>query len=54
MGRKSDWDEELSRDTKQRRHNRRRRKSNADEQFMDKESSEFILSLIHISEPTRP
>lgn len=45
MGRNSDWDEELSKDTKQRRHNHRRRKTNADEQYMDKESSEFIRTL---------
>lgn len=45
MGRNSDWDNELSKDTKQRRNNRRRRKSNADEQYMEKESSEFIRSL---------
>ena len=45
MGRNSDWDDELSKDTKQRRHNRRRRKANADEQYMDKESSEFIRTL---------
>ena len=42
----SDWDEELSKDTKQRRNNRRRRNFNADDQYMDKESSEFIRSRI--------
>ena len=45
MGRQSDWDEELSKDTKQRRNNRRRRKTNADQNYMDNESSEFIKSL---------
>ena len=58
MGRQTDWDDELSKDTKQRRNNRKRRKSDADQDFMDSESSEFIkslelskgtgLSLIHI------
>ena len=45
MGRNSDWDEELSKDTKQRRNNRRRRKTNADQNYMDNESSKFIKSL---------
>ena len=45
MGRQSDWDEELSKDTKQRRNNRRRRKTDADQKYMDNESSEFIKSL---------
>ena len=45
MGRRSDWDDELSRDTKQRRHNRKRRKMNADEEFIHQESSKFIRSL---------
>ena len=45
MGRQSDWDEELSKDTKQRRKNRKRRNFSADDQYMDKESSEFIRSL---------
>ena len=45
MGRQSDWDDELSKDTKQRRNNRRRRKTNADQNYMDNESSEFIKSL---------
>ena len=45
MGRQSDWDNELSKDTKQRRNNRKRRKTNADEKFMDDESNKFIRSL---------
>lgn len=45
MGRRSDWDDELSKNTKQRRHNRKRRKLNADEEFMEGESSEFVRSL---------
>ncbi len=45
MGRRNDWDSELSRDTKQRRNNRRRRKSTEDEDFMNRESSEFVRSL---------
>lgn len=45
MGRQSDWDEELSKDTKQRRNNRRRRKTNADQNYMDNESSKFIKTL---------
>ena len=45
MGRQSDWDEELSKNTKQRRNNRRRRKTNAGQNYMDNESSEFIKSL---------
>lgn len=45
MGRRSDWDDELSKDTKQRRHNRKRRKMNADEEFIHQESSKFIRSL---------
>ena len=45
MGRRSDWDDELSKNTKQRRHNRKRRKMNADEEFMEGESSEFVRSL---------
>ncbi|MDP6869567.1 MAG: serine protein kinase RIO [Candidatus Poseidoniaceae archaeon] len=40
-----DWDEELSRDTKQRRHNRRRKKLDADEIHMKAESAEFVKSL---------
>ena len=45
MGRQSDWDDELSKDTKQRRNNRKRRKTNDDEKFMDDESNKFIRSL---------
>ena len=45
MGRQSDWDEELSKDTKQRRNIRRPRKTNADQNYLDNESSEFIKSL---------
>ena len=45
MGRRTDWENELSKNTKQRRNNRKRRKMNADEEFMDGESSEFIRSL---------
>ena len=45
MGRQSDWDDELSKDTKQRRNNRRRRKTNADQNYMDNESSKFIKTL---------
>ena len=45
MGRRSDWDDELSKNTKQRRHNRKHRKMNADEEFMEGESSEFVRSL---------
>ena len=45
MGRRSDWDDELSKNTRQRRHNRKRRKMNADEEFMEGESSEFVRSL---------
>ena len=45
MGRHDDWDEELSKDTKQRRNNRRRRKISADQEYMNNESSEFIKSL---------
>ena len=58
MGKRSSWDDELTKDTKQRRNNRRKRKLSADQEFMDGESSEFIksldsskgtgLSLIHI------
>lgn len=41
-----DWDEELAKDTKQRRHNRRRsKKKSADEIHMDSESRKFIKSL---------
>jgi len=41
-----DWDEELVKDTKQRRHNRRRsKKKSADEIHMDSESRKFIKSL---------
>ena len=45
MGRQTDWDDELSKDTKQRRNNRKRRKTDADQDFMDSESSKFIKSL---------
>ena len=45
MGRHDDWDEELSKDTKQRRNNRRRRKISADQEYMNNESSQFIKSL---------
>ncbi len=40
-----DWDDELSKDTKQRRNNRKRRKLNADQTHYDSESSEFVKSL---------
>ena len=45
MGKRSNWDDELTKDTKQRRNNRRKRKLSADQEFMDGESSEFIKSL---------
>ena len=45
MGKRSSWDDELTKDTKQRRNNRRKRKLSADQEFMDGESSEFIKSL---------
>ena len=45
MGRQGDWDEELSKDTKQRRNNRRRRKISVDQEYMNNESSQFIKSL---------
>ena len=45
MGKLSSWDDELTKDTKQRRNNRRKRKLSADQEFMDGESSEFIKSL---------
>ena len=45
MGRQGDWDEELSKDTNQRRNNRRRRKISADQEYMNNESSQFIKSL---------
>ena len=45
MGKRSSWDDELTKDTKQRRNNRRKRKLSADQEFMDVESSEFIKSL---------
>ncbi len=45
MGKRSSWDDELTKDTKQRRNNRRKRKLSADQEFMDGESSEFIRSL---------
>ena len=45
MGRHDDWDEELSKDTKQRRNNRRQRKISADQEYMNNESSQFIKSL---------
>lgn len=45
MVRHTGWDDELSKDTKQRRNNRRRRKVNADQEHMDNESTEFIKSL---------
>ena len=45
MGTRSSWDDELTKDTKQRRNNRRKRKLSADQEFMDGESSEFIKSL---------
>ena len=40
-----DWDEELSRNTKQRRKNRRRKQLNADEAHLQEESKEFVKSL---------
>ena len=45
MGKRSSWDDELTKNTKQRRNNRRKRKLSADQKFMDGESSEFIKSL---------
>mgnify|MGYP006226480605 FL=1 len=45
MSKRSSWDDELTKDTKQRRNNRRKRKLSADQEFMDVESSEFIKSL---------
>ena len=45
MGKRSSWDDELTKNTKQRRNNRRKRKLSADQEFMDGESSEFIKSL---------
>ena len=45
MGKRSSWDDELTKDTKQRRNNRRKRKLSADQEFIDGESSEFIKSL---------
>ena len=45
MGKRSSRDDELTKDTKQRRNNRRKRKLSADQEFMDGESSEFIKSL---------
>ena len=45
MGRVPDWDEELAKNTKQRRKNRKRTKKTADEIFHDIESSKFVKSL---------
>lgn len=45
MGRHTEWDDELSKDTKQRRNNRKKRHVDADQAYMDGESSEFIKSL---------
>lgn len=45
MGRHTEWDDELSKDTKQRRNNRKNRHVDADQAYMDGESSEFIKSL---------
>tara|TARA_X000001036_G_scaffold159801_1_gene151606 strand:- start:311 stop:1279 length:969 start_codon:yes stop_codon:yes gene_type:complete len=45
MGRHTEWDDELSKDTKQRRNNRKKRHVGADQAYMDGESSEFIKSL---------
>jgi len=45
MGRHTEWDDELSKDTKQRRNNRKKRHFDADQAYMDGESSEFIKSL---------
>lgn len=45
MVRHTEWDDELSKDTKQRRHNRKRRKVSADQAHLDSESKEFIKSL---------
>ena len=45
MGRVPDWDEELAKNTKQRRKNRKRTKKTADEIFHDMESSKFVKSL---------
>ena len=45
MVRHTEWDDELSKDTKQRRNNRKHRKVSADQAHLDNESSEFIKSL---------
>lgn len=45
MVRHTEWDDELSKDTKQRRNNRKRRKVSADQAHIDSESKEFIKSL---------
>ena len=45
MVRHTEWDDELSKDTKQRRNNRKRRKVSADQAHLDSESKEFIKSL---------
>ena len=45
MVRHTEWDDELSKDTKQRRNNRKRRKVSADQAHHDSESKEFIKSL---------
>ena len=42
----NDWDEELARNTKQRKHNRKRgRKRSADQEHLDLERKEFVKSL---------
>ena len=43
--RNNEWDEDLSKNTKQRRNNRKRRNLDADQTHLDKESSKFVDSL---------
>ena len=43
--RNNDWDEDLSKNTKQRRNNRKRRNLDADQTHLDTESSKFVDSL---------
>ena len=43
--RNNDWDNEMSKDTKQRRHNRKHRKLNDDQVHHDLESSKFVKTL---------
>jgi RIO kinase 1 len=45
MSRHNDWEDEMSTDSKQHRHNHKRRKVNADQAYSNSESSEFIKSL---------